>query len=186
MKKLTSPERRQLKDLGNKVKQLQKELVVAKRVEGIDSFLGVKVGGTKLKFVRTKVETGPDKAVGEFHFTLELQAKLTPLYIPLSIASGKTVAGFMYQIEGNGESSVASGSVEVRTRGLTQVSVGTLKYLVVPKGKSAEVDLVVSVRGKVGRTYRIVVNRINYKLATADPRYQQYLKPLGSKSMRFV
>ena len=186
MKKPTAAERQQLKALRDRVTQLQKDLVVAKRVEGIDPYLGVKVGGTKLKFTRTSVEEGPDKAVGEFRLSLTLAAKQTPLYIPLSVASGKTVAGFMYQIEGNGESSVVSGSVEVVTRGLTQVSVGTLKYLVVPGGKTAEVVLVVTVRGKVGRTYRIVVNRLNYKLATADPRYQQYLKPIGSKSMRFV
>ncbi len=186
MKKPTPAEKRQLKELASRVKQLQKDLVTAKQVEGIDDYLGVRVSGTKFRFSRTSVEDGPDKAVGEFRFILELTAKQVPLYVPLSIASGKTVAGFMYQIEGTGESTVASASIELRTRGLTQISVGTLRYLVIPKGKMAELELVVTVRGKVGKNYRIVVNRLNYKLATADPRYQQYLKPLVSKSMRFV
>ncbi|MFN3692800.1 MAG: hypothetical protein ACK4SL_01710 [Candidatus Paceibacteria bacterium] len=186
MKKPTLAEKNQLKELAGRVKQLQKELVTAKQVEGIDEYLAVRVGGTKLRFSRTKVAEGPDKAVGEFRFVLELTAKQVPLYVPLSIASGKTVVGFMYQIEGTGESSVASASVAVQTRGLTQISVGTLRYLVVPKSKTAELELVVTVRGKVGKHYRIVVNRLNYKLTISDARYQQYLKPLGSKSMRFV
>ncbi len=186
MKKPTPVEKKQLKELVGRVKLLQKELVTAKQQEGIDDYLGVRVGGTKFRFARTKVEDGPDKAVGEFRFILELTAKQAALYVPLSIASGKTVAGFMYQLEGTGESTVANASVEIRTRGLTQISVGTLRYLVIPKGKTAELELVVTVRGKVGKNYRIVVNRLNYKLATADPLYQQYLKPLASKSQRFV
>jgi hypothetical protein len=186
MKKTTAAEKKQLKELASRVKLLEKDLVVAKRVEGIDAYLAVRMGRTDTRFTRTKVETGADKAVGEFRLTVMLTAKQVPVYVPLSAASGKTIAGFMYQIEGTGESSVASASVAVKTKGLTQVSVGTLRYVVIPKGQTAELELYATVRGKVGKTYRIVVHRLNYKLLATDARYQQYLKPLGSKSIRFV
>ncbi len=186
MKRLSPSERAIISDMKTKLKILEHDLLLAKKREGIDDYLTVRVVGTKFHFTRTKIEAGPDKAVGEFRIVLELTAKQAALYVPLSIASGKTVAGIMYQIEGTGESTVANAGVEIRTRGLTQISVGTLRYLVIPKGKTAELELVVTVRGKVGKNYRIVLNRLNYKLATADVRYQQYLKPLGSKSMRFA
>jgi hypothetical protein len=186
MKKLTPAERTALSGMKSKLKSLQADLVEAKKREGIDEYLSVRLTGTKFRFTRTKVEDGPDKAVGEFRIILELTTKRAPISIPLSIASGKTVAGFMYQIEGTGESSIASASVSLRTRGLTQTSIGTLRYATLPAGQKSELELTVTVRGKVGRQYQIVLNRINYKLTPADPRYQQYLKPLASKSQRFV
>ncbi len=186
MKKLTPAERTALSGMKTQLKNLERDLLEAKKREGIDEYLSVRLAGTKFRFTRTSVEDGPDKAVGEFRIILELTTKRAPVSIPLSIASGKTVAGFMYQIEGTGESSIASASVSLRTRGLMQTSIGTLRYVTLPAGKKSELELTVTVRGKVGRQYQIVLNRINYKLNPADPRYQQYLKPLASKSLKFA
>jgi hypothetical protein len=118
MKKLTTTQRQALNGMKTRLKGLQSELIAAKKREGIDDYLSARITGTKLHFTRTKVESGADKAVGEFRIVLELTTKRAPISIPLSIASGKTVAGFMYQIDGTGESSVASASVSIRTRGL--------------------------------------------------------------------
>jgi hypothetical protein len=186
MKKLTPTERSTLSGMKAKLKSLQADLVEAKKREGIDDYLSARIAGTKTRFTRTKIESGPDRAVGEFRIILELTTKRAPVSIPLSIASGKTVAGFMYQIEGTGESSIASASVSIRTRGLTETSIGTLRYVTLPAGKKNELELTVTVRGKVGRQYQIVLNRINYKLTPADPRYQQYLKSLTSKPLKFA
>lgn len=186
MKKLTTTQRQALNGMKTRLKGLQSELIEAKKREGIDDYLSARITGTKFHFTRTKVESGADKAVGEFRIVLELTTKRAPISIPLSIASGKTVAGFMYQIDGTGESSVASASVSIRTRGLIETSIGTLRYVTLPAGKKSELELAVVVRGKVGRQYQIVLNRINYKLTPADSRYQQYLKPLASKSLKFA
>jgi hypothetical protein len=186
MKKPTREERQQLQALGKRVKELQAELVVAKQLEGIDSHLGVRMLDTKLRFTRTRIEDGPDRALGEFRIGVEVMAKDAPVHIPLSITSGKTTAGFMYQIEGTGEGSVASAGVEIVTKNLTQISVGTLRYVLVPKGTKATLTLAISVRGKVGRYYEIVLYRVNYKLKTADTRYLQYMKPLRSKKFKFA
>jgi hypothetical protein len=168
------------------LKSLQADLVDAKKREGIDEYLAGRIAGNKFRFSRTKVEDCPDKAVGEFRIILELTTKRAPVSIPLSIASGKTVAGFMYQIEGTGESSIVSASVAIRTRALTETSIGTLRYVTLPAGKKSELELTITVRGKVGRQYQIVLNRINYKLTPANPRYQQYLKPVVTKAMKFA
>jgi hypothetical protein len=70
--------------------------------------------------------------------------------------------------------------VRVRGAGVTQVVVGTLQYARVPAGKAASFEIRASVRGSVGKAYKLVFTRLNYKLQLADVRYQQYLKEIHS------
>ncbi len=170
----------------SKLKSLQADLIDAKRREGIDDYIAVKGGDFRTNFERTKVESGPDKAVGRFQFAIAITAKQTSVYVPLSITSGKTVSGFMYHIEGTGEGSVATADVDIRDKAVTRISVGTLQYAKIPAGTTGTFRLDVTIRGQVGKKYSIVIDRINYKLALTDPRYQQYLKPTVTKAMKFA
>lgn len=185
MKKLTPAERKALSALQKKLKVLETNLVDAKRREGIDEYVSIKVEKRDARFTREKVEGGPDKATGRFLLFIKMTAKQTPVFVPLSAASGKNVAGFMYVIEGTGEGNIATAEVSVRGEGVAQVTMGTLQFAKIPKGRSATFRLDVTIRGRIGKQYQIVINRINYKLALADARYQQYLKPIPSEKLKF-
>lgn len=168
-----------------RLKDLQAALTEAKKREGIDAYITVKVQDLEAHFKRTKNPDGPDKTVGRYLLFLNITAKSVPVLVPLSIASSKTPTGFMYYIEGTGESSVATADVTARGEGMTVVKVGTLEYAKIPAGGTVTFRLDVTIRGKIGKKYQIVVDRINYKLAHTDPRYQQYLKPIISKPLKF-
>jgi len=185
MKKPAPADKKLLKTLTSTLKKLQGDLVVAKRVEGIDEYIDVKVRYNDARFTRIKVENGKDKATGHYILDIAMTCKQGSVLVPLSIASGKTVTGFMYHIEGTGESAVASASVKVRGDGIQQVTIGTLEYCKIPAGKTATFRLQITIRGQIGKSYRIILNRLNYKLALSDARYQQYLKPIKSDQLRF-
>jgi len=126
----------------------------------------------------------PVKVVGKFYLEIAVTAKAHEVLVPLSIASGKRVTGFMYHIEGTGEGLITTAAVEVRGEGVTQVTIGTLLFCKIPAGATASFRVQVSTRGKKGKTYHVTITRINYKLALTDTRYQQYLKPIVSKKVK--
>ena len=173
-----------LKELATQLKHLQEELIVANKAEGIDEYISVKLGKDQARFERIKVEGEKDKAFGKFFIIIEVTAKKSDIFLPLSIASGKKPTGFMYQIEGTGEGIITTADVTVRGEGISQVTLGTLLYAKIPVGKTATFRIQTTIRGKLGKTYKIILNRINYKLTLADARYQQYLKPIMSDSVK--
>jgi hypothetical protein len=185
MKKPAPANTKLLKTLTTTLKKLQGDLVTAKRVEGIDEYIAVKIQNNESRFTRTKIENGKDKAIGDYMLDVAITCKQGSVLVPLSISSGKTVTGFMYYIEGTGESTVASATVEVRGDGVQQIAIGTLLYAKIPAGKTATFRLHIIIRGQVGKSYRIICNRLNYKHMLTDSRYQQYLKPISSKQLRF-
>ncbi len=184
MPKTPNPSKKLLKDLTGQLKKLQDELVVANRAEGKDENITVKVKKDQARFERVKVENGKDKALGNFFMMIEITAKKSDVFIPLSIASSQKPTGFMYQIEGTGEGSVSNADVTVRGDGVTQVTVGTLNYAKIRATKTATFRIQAVIKGKASKTYKITITRINYKLAITDPRYQQYLKPIVSDSVK--
>ncbi len=186
MKKLNPAEKKQLKTLADQVKVLEKELVVAKRKEGIDQYVTIKQKKQKTSFVRVKVETGPDRATGTFVIEIAITAKSVPVFVPLTIASGKTTSGFMYHIDGTSESAIGRAGVSVSGEGVKRITIGSLDYAELPPTVTGLFQLEVVIKGRVGQTYQVVINRINYKLALTDTRYQQYLKPLPSKHLRLA
>lgn len=115
---------------------------------------------------------------------IDIKAKKENVFIPINIASGKKTTGFMYQIEGTAEGQITSASVECRGEGVLQVTVGTILYTKIPQGKTATFRIQASVRGQMSKTYNIVINRINYKLAVTDGRYRQYIKPIPTDSVK--
>ena len=173
-----------LKDLSTQLKRLEEELVIANKAEGKDEYISVKLGKDQARFERVKVEGEKDKAFGKFLIMIEVTAKNSDVFLPLSIASGKKPTGFIYQIEGTAEGVITTADVTVRGDGVSQVTLGTLLYAKIPAGKTATFRIQTTIRGKAAKTYKIIINRINYKLALTDARYQQYLKPIVSDSVK--
>jgi len=175
----------QAKALNTQLVKLQQELEVVQKASGIDSYIAVKIEKNQSRFERTRVEDGADIATGLYFLGIEVTAKQEAVYIPLSIASGKKTAGFMYQIEGTGEGSVFRASVTSRGEGVSQVTVGTIVYTKIPTGKTAMFRIQAELKGKIGKTYKLIIYRLNYKLKLTDARYLQYVKELHSDSQKF-
>lgn len=185
MEKSSASNKQLIKELTLKLKALQTELLTANKAEGNDPYITVKSGKDQARFERVKVEGEKDKAYGKFLMMLDITAKTDAVLIPLSIASGKTVTGFMYHIEGTGEGVITKADVTVRGDGVSQVTIGTLLYVKVAAGSTATFKIQVTIRGQLGKTYQIILNRLNYKRTLADARYQQYLKPIPSDRVKF-
>jgi len=185
MKKSSAANKKILKDLNTQLKELQKQLVVANKASGVDEYIEVKVKETQARFQLIKAKDKEDKAVGNFFIKLEILAEKQEIYVPMSISSGKKTSGFMYHIEGTAEGSIATTDMKVRGEGVTQVTLGTLLFAKVPVGKTAEFRIQVEINGKLGKNYKIILSRINYKLKLTDTQYNRYLKPIVSKSVKF-
>lgn len=184
MKKVSAADKKQLKDLNTQIKTLQGKLVQAKKLEGHDPYLEVRVEKSQAHYEEVKQKNGEKKVVAKFFMAIEVTAEQTEVFIPLSIASGKRVAGFMYQIEGTAEGMIETAEVAVRGKGVSQVTVGTLLYAKIPAGVTASFKVLARVKGRPGKVYKIIITRLNYKLAVADARYQQYLKAIPSDSVK--
>lgn len=183
MEKVPANNKKLLKSLNDQIKVLQEKLVEAEKKEGKDAYIEVKVKKNQGRHEKIKQKGQVDKVIGKFYLEMEVLAKVADVYIPLSIASGKKTAGFMYQIEGADEASIVSAEVRVRGEGVSQVMVGTLTYAKVPSGKKASFEIRSVIKGKPGKAYKLVFTRINYKLNISEARYQQYLKEISSEKV---
>jgi hypothetical protein len=179
------PNAKLLKELNSQLKALQGELVNANKAAGKDDNITVKIKKDQARFERIKKKDEPDKGVGHFLLMIDITAKSGDIYVPLSIASGKKPTGFIYQIEGTAEGMIANADVTVRGEWVTQITVGTLLFAKIPQGSTASFRILTTIRGKIGKTYKITITRINYKLNQTDPRYQQYIKEIVSDSVKF-
>ena len=185
MAKTLGEQKKLLKELTSKLKGLQAQQVIAKKAEGIDDYIKVKVTKKQARFKRIKQEGKKDRTVGNFLMEIDIAAKASEVLIPISIASGKKTAGFMYYIEGTDEGKIVTASVDCRGEGVMQIKQGTLVYAKIPPGKVAEFRILAEISGRAGQTYKIVINRLNYKLNLAETQYNQYLKPIVSDSVKF-
>jgi hypothetical protein len=177
-----------------RIKELQAELIAlqkeaAKRERAIDanpSRITTRTVKNQARFVRIRRKGAEDTAVGKYYMELHVTAGNRDTFIPLSIASGKKVAGFMYQIEGTAAASIVTTEVKVRGDNVSQVTLGTLHFARIPAGGHATFFIQVEIKGSFGKSYRVVFTRLNYKLHLQDARYQQYLTPIPSKSVKFT
>jgi hypothetical protein len=185
MKKISAADKKRLKELNTQIKTLQAELVQANKLEGKDPYIEVRVKKNQARFLRIKKKGTEDKAVGKFYMEVDITAQQQEILVPVSIASGKKTAGFMYQIEGTAEGNIDTANVRVRGAGVSQVTVGTLLYAKIPAGKTASFEIRADVRGAFAKKYKIVFTRLNYKLQLSDVRYQQYLKEIHSDAVTF-
>ena len=182
----TTPTPKQLiKKLEAQVKKLQKELALVNTPIPEDQYIDVKIQKSQGRFVRVKKEKENDHGIGHYFLLIQVHAKSTDVYMPVSIASGKKSTGFVYMIEGTAEGNIVKTDISVRGEGLTQITSGTLKYAKIPKGKKAEFRIQIEMRGKIGKSYTIVIDRIHYKLAPSDARYKRADKTLRSRTVEF-
>jgi hypothetical protein len=185
MKNVSSADKKRLKELNAQIKDLQEQLVVANKLDGRDDYIAVKVKKNQGRFRRIKKKGQEDKGEGEFYIEIDITAKQQDVFIPLSVASGKKVAGFMYQIEGTGPGSIVTTSIKVRGDKVSNVTLGTLLYAKIPTGKTATFRIQATIGGRFNEQYKIVFVRINYKLQLTEVQYHQYLKELHSETVSF-
>ena len=185
MDKILNSNKKLLKELNAELKIRQAQLVENNKLAGKDPYLDVKVKKNQARFERIKQKGVEDKAVGKFYIEFDITAKQQDVFIPLSVASGKKVAGFMYQIEGTGEGKIATTDIISRGEGVSQVTIGTLLYAKIPVQGKASIQVRAIIRGKFNKVYKIVFTRINYKLNLTDARYEQYRKEIASDSVNF-
>ncbi len=185
MQKISAENKKLIKGLNVELKTLQEKLIQAHKLEGVDAYIEVQVKTNQAHFKKIKQKDAEDTAQGKFYIEIAITSKQQDVFIPLSIASGKKVAGFMYQIEGTAPGSIATAEVKVRGDGVTQVTLGTLLFAKIPTSKTALFQIQATTRGKFNKSYKIVFTRLNYKLLLTDARYQQYLKEIHSESVIF-
>jgi hypothetical protein len=150
-----------------------------------DPYIKVKTKKSQARFKRIKNPKGADTAIGNFLVEVEVTATQAEVYLPISIASGKKITGFMYQIEGTATGAISTASVESRGEGVTQVTVGTILYCKIPAGKTATFRIKLEIKGKVGKMYQVLINQINYKLSPTDARYKRFFGGVSTKKIEF-
>ncbi len=177
-------EEQALKELEKRLTKIKSGLPGAKVAAG--SHVTVKVVKSQARFKRTRQPDGNDTGHGEFFLMLEVTAPLVDVYLPLSIASGKKPVGFIYHIEGTGEGSIYTTDISCSGEGVTKITLGTIVYAKIPATKTARFRISVKVMGKFSKEYRVVINRINYKLDPQDARYQRYEEDISSETVKFL
>lgn len=186
MAKTPADNKKLIKDLQAQLKVLQEKLVQINKLEGKDAYIEVKVKKNQARFEKKKQKGVEDKVAAKFYIEIDITAKTEVVFMPISIASGKKTAGFMYQIEGTAEGSIAAADIKVRGEGVSQVTVGTLHYAKIGVGKTATFEIRSNIKGQSGKVYKIVFTRLNYKLNLSEARYQQYLKEIHSDSVKIA
>ncbi len=164
-------------DLKKQVSALQKQLA--------EIPFTIKVQKTDAHFYRLKKQKDTDDlGLGKFLLLIDITASKETLYIPISIASGRKSAGFIYQIEGTTKGS-AIATIETRGKDSVTVTSGTISYSKILAGKTETFKIFTEVTGAEGKTYQVVVSRINYKLNPNDLRYKRFLTEIRTKTLKF-
>jgi hypothetical protein len=174
-----------IKKLQQQVKNLQTQLEEINKVPDVDEHIQVKIQKTQAHFQRIKNPDGPDTGIGNFLLDIDITAKKEALYVPISVASGKKTTGFIYQIEGTGESSIVKAGISVKGQGTSQIKLGTISYCAIPAGKTATFRIQNEIKGQIGRSYKIVISQVSYKSKPSDARYQKLVKEISSKNLQF-
>lgn len=145
----------------------------------------VSVKKKQARFKKIRGTGKPGMGVGEFFLLVDISAEKDTVCIPVSIASGKKPAGFVYQIEGSGAGAISTTHLSFTGPSVAQVTLGTLTYAKIPKGTTATFRILIEIKGRVGKEYRIVINRINYKHTPSDARYQKFTEEISSAALKF-
>jgi hypothetical protein len=151
-----------------------------------DAFITVKVQKSQSRFKRIKNPGEKDTGQGDFFLLLDITATNEAVYIPLSIASGKKIVGFIYHIEGTGEGTIYTTDISCSGDGVTKITLGTLLYAKIPAGHTASFRLSIKIMGKTSKEYRVAINQISYKLDPSDARYKKLDTDISTKSVKFI
>lgn len=186
MKKPSAPTKEQkIKNLKQRVSELQAELKLKQQARIGDEFLRFKANKMQVRFKRIKKKDEPDIGHGTFLMHVDITALQQTLYVPISIASSSKPTGFIYNIEGTAIGDILKAGISCRGDSVTKVRLGTLLYAKIPKGKTATFRMLIEIKGGVGKTYNIVIHRINYRFDPRDSRYQRLDTEIRSKTLSF-
>lgn len=139
-------------------------------------------------FAKVHDAKGSASGMGQFLLHVQVTAVTETIYIPLSISSGKKPTGFTYQIEGTGESAIVTTDIslrDVKESGVTQILLGTITYVEIPKDMTATFRIRIDFKGKIGEEYAIAITRLEYKNKPSDARYQKYVEETRTDTLRF-
>ncbi len=151
-----------------------------------DAQLFAKVTKSEAYFAKkTRAQDGRAAGQGQFNLVVDIIALQGAVYIPLSIASGKKPTGFIYHIEGSAQGALATAKITCKGEGVAQLTLGTLVYAKIPQGKTATFKMVVHIKGSPGKLYKVVINRINYKLDPSAARYKKLDTAIATKTLKF-
>lgn len=147
----------------------------------------VRVEKRKEHFTKIRDAKGSASGIGKFSLNVKITALQETIFVPLSVASGKKPAGFVYQIEGTGESKISTTDISLfpGEEGITQVLVGTITYCKILPTKTATFRIRIEMNGKVGKAYSIAINQIRYKLDPTDARYKTYEEDIRTGILKF-
>lgn len=137
-----------------------------------------------MKLTRNRRNTDADAELAEFFFLIDLTALVETIYVPLSVASSKKPTGFVYQIEGTAPGAIVAATVSCKGEGVTQITLGTILYAKISKGMTATFRILVHMRGREAKSYKIIINRINYKHDLNTLRYESLLTALTTEMLR--
>lgn len=148
----------------------------------------VDIENNQASVAKERNSDGSLSATGHFFLDLGITALEETVYIPLSISSGKKPTGFVYQIEGTGDSSIVTTDISLKhakESGVTQILLGTIAYVEIPKGMTGLFRIAVYIQGEAGNEYSITITHIEYKHDPSDARYQKYVGEIRSGTLKF-
>ena len=150
-----------------------------------DEHLYLQVKESRANFQHVRTTDTRTIGQGQFGLILDIIALQGAVYIPISIASSKKPTGFVYQIEGTSQGDISTAEVSCRGEGVTQITLGTLRYAKIPQGSTAHFRFIFHIEGGIGKVYKIVINRINYKLNPNDARYKKFNTTISTDMLKF-
>lgn len=173
-KKTPDPKVKLVADLKKQVSALQRQIA--------EIPFTINVQKTDAHFYRLKKQKDSDDlGLGKFLLLVDITPHKETLYIPVSIASGRKSAGFIYQVEGTASS---TATATISTKGAVTVTSGTISYCKILPGKTATFKIFTEVTGAEGKKYTVVISRINYKLNPNDLRYRRFLTEIHTKVLK--
>jgi len=186
MKNNASPSKEQLiKHLEIQIQKLRAELAKITSKQTTKDPLKITLTKSQKRYTKIENPHGADMAIGEFFLTIDITAVTETIYIPLSIASGKKPAGFVYQIEGTKKGSISKTDISVNGDTVTQITLGTILYAKIPVGKKASFRILIEIRGQMQNSYQITIATLNYKKDPKDARYQKLDTEISSETLKF-
>ncbi len=150
--------------------------------------MSVRVVRTQMHFYKDKLPRQAEyvgKGLGTYFLLFEITAGPDALFIPISIATGRKSAGFLYVVEGGG---VGIPTALIQDKGGKEISIvtsGSIVYTKIPPGKTASFVLNAEIVGELERSYKLMVNTISYKTNPNDYRYKKFQSDLGTETLTF-
>lgn len=171
-------------------KQSRAGKAVAPKVKALPKAppMTVRVVRTQSHFYKDKLprqEEYTGKGLGTYFLLFEITAGSDALYIPISIATGRKSAGFLYVVEGTGVGVPTVALMEKGGKDVTTVTSGSIVYTKIPAGKTGTFVLNGEIIGETERSYRIVLSTISYKTNPNDFRYKKFQTTIATDNLEF-